>query len=147
MLSICSPGFIVAIFMHIISEMHYICYRRFEIYYSRIEVYARGQLISEVVQPALAKRLPAFLISCAGKRFASADCTTAQIGCPRVYSCCHWKKPAESRRDTYEPTRMSMWLSWLLSVATTIVKTNFFLLVWIGSGFKNPDHRGLLLRL
>ena len=37
------------------------------------------------------------------------------------YSCCHWKKPAESHRDTHEHTYLWRWLSWLLSVATTIV--------------------------
>ena len=36
------------------------------------------------------------------------------------YSCCHWKKPAESHRDKHEHTRLSMWPGWLLSVATTI---------------------------
>ena len=46
--------------------------------------YTRGQPICEVVQPALVKRFPALLPSCAGKRFASAGCTTSQIGCPLV---------------------------------------------------------------
>ena len=37
----------------------------------------------------------------------------------RCYSCCHWKKPAESHRDKHKHTCFWMWLNWLLSVATT----------------------------
>ena len=37
-----------------------------------------------------------------------------------VYSYCHWKKPAESPLEACVFTRISMRLSWLLSVATTI---------------------------
>ena len=42
-----------------------------------------------------------------------------------IYSSCHWKKPAESHRDTHEHTCFWRWLSWLLSVSSTIAPCTY----------------------